>query len=437
MISMKKTIYFAAVGSVAALAAPAYADTVSNRIETNELAGTPTFWGTEVTFSPFPGDLRPQVTALSDGTFAIVWERDGVDIVGRHFDALGGFTGGDFLSALSSSAARPIFLPKIFEQADGRVVVNYTAEVASGNRDIRWHSPNPTFTPPHSSSFGTESTQTNGTVSDDILLDSIARVGGGAANVYQFTAFGSTDLVLRFTDAIGNQASNRTFVGPAGENQQNPALAARHTGFVNVAFENVNPTTFERDIRLQTYAPNEMDVPPGEVTASASGVGASFPDIAALRGASQQLLGPFVVAWQQTGGIAFRHFNGNANPITPPLLVPSSSPGLLPKITALNDPGFIIAWTGIVGTESDGSPDLEVFLQRFDEDGNTIGTRVQIDKPGDQGLFGMSIATLDDGRVILAYESETGDSANITTLNYRIFLVPAATIISSAVKTAR
>ncbi|MBK8174134.1 MAG: calcium-binding protein [Rhodospirillales bacterium] len=32
----------------------------------------------------------------------------------------------------------------------------------------------------------------------------------------------------------------------------------------------------------------------------------------------------------------------------------------------------------------------------------------------------MSIATLDDGRVIIAYNSETGDATNVTTLNYRI-----------------
>ena len=39
MISMKKTTtYFAAIGLVAALAAPAYADTVTNLLATNKLA---------------------------------------------------------------------------------------------------------------------------------------------------------------------------------------------------------------------------------------------------------------------------------------------------------------------------------------------------------------------------------------------------------------
>ena len=33
----------------------------------------------------------------------------------------------------------------------------------------------------------------------------------------------------------------------------------------------------------------------------------------------------------------------------------------------------------------------------------------------------MSIATLDDGRVILTYGSETGNATNVNTLNYQIF----------------
>ena len=33
----------------------------------------------------------------------------------------------------------------------------------------------------------------------------------------------------------------------------------------------------------------------------------------------------------------------------------------------------------------------------------------------------MSLATLDDGRVIITFGNETGDATNITTLNYQIF----------------
>lgn len=382
---------------------------------------TPTFWGSEIIFSPFLTDFAPQVGALSDNSFAIVWEREGGDIVGRHFDELGSFTSGDFLSALSGATAKALSQPRILQQTDGRVVVNYTEEFAAGDHDIRWHSPNETFTP-HASSFGTETSPF-----DEILLDSTAREGGGAANVYQFTGPGDvTNIVLRFTDAIGNQASNRIFVGPhTGEVQQNPAIAKLHTGFVTVAYENFTSATGARDIRLHTYAPNESDVS-GEVPVSAPGANAAFPDVVELRD------GSFVVTWQQADGIALRHFIGNGTPTGPtPLLVPNSAGGFLPKITPLNDGGYIIAWTAISGTESDGSPDLDIFLRRLNVSDQTVGTTVHLDQPGDQGLFGMSIVTLDDGRVILAYGSETGDATNITTLNYRILDPREPTILGT------
>lgn len=59
-------------------------------------------------------------------------------------------------------------------------------------------------------------------------------------------------------------------------------------------------------------------------------------------------------------------------------------------------------------------------MQRFDASGTAIGAQVDIREPGDQGLFNLDIATLADGRVLLTYQSETGDSTNVTTLNYRI-----------------
>jgi Ca2+-binding RTX toxin-like protein len=142
--------------------------------------------------------------------------------------------------------------------------------------------------------------------------------------------------------------------------------------------------------------------------------------------------GSFVVIWQDSGGVAFRRYIGNGVPLdSNPLFVPNSSGGFLPKLTALNDGGFAVAWTTIVGTELDGSPELEVVLQRFSASGTAIGSRVDLDEPGDQGLFGMSIATLEDGRIIITYGSETGDSTNITTLNYRILDPRDATILGS------
>ena len=97
-------------------------------------------------------------------------------------------------------------------------------------------------------------------------------------------------------------------------------------------------------------------------------------------------------------------------------------------MTALNDGGFMVAWTNRDGTEGDGSAELDIYAQRFDSNGNAVGTQIHIDKPGDQGFGSLDIATLADGRVILTYGSETGDSTNVTTLNYQIYDPREATI---------
>ena len=93
---------------------------------------TPTFWGNEVPFSTlFFDDFNPKVAALKDGTFSIVWEREGGNLVGRHLNELGSFTGGDFLSALSGSTTKAMGSPQVFQQTDGSVVVNYAQEFAA------------------------------------------------------------------------------------------------------------------------------------------------------------------------------------------------------------------------------------------------------------------------------------------------------------------
>ena len=89
-------------------------------------------------------------------------------------------------------------------------------------------------------------------------------------------------------------------------------------------------------------------------------------------------------------------------------------------MAALNDGGFIVEWGQSFGQESDGSADFDLVLQRFDKDGNAVGDQVIIDNPGDQGPFGVSLATLQDGRVIVTFNNETGDATNLTTLDYVI-----------------
>jgi hypothetical protein len=89
----------------------------------------------------------------------------------------------------------------------------------------------------------------------------------------------------------------------------------------------------------------------------------------------------------------------------------------------------LVAWTAGSGVEADGSPNEDIFVRRLgfipESPGSstqimaTIGSLIHL-TPGDQGLFQMSMTMLADGRVLLAYASETGDATNVNNLVYRI-----------------
>ena len=377
---------------------------------------TPTEWSDKVVFEDDPAAFGARIAALSDGTFVITWETQD-DIFGKHLDEVGSFTAGDFLRNVSTTTDQ-LGTPIVTQQTDGRVVVNYSDLTGTTpiDRDVEWVSVNSDYDSV-STPFGTEKSGF-----DEILLDSVAHGETGAhdpaggAIIYSYTGPGDvTNLVLRFTTSVGDQASNQIFIDPSATRvEQDPALASLHTGFVAAAYESFNPSDSSRDIRMKVYSPDGSQVS-GDLIVSATNANSAFPDVTELHD------GSFVVTWQQAGDIAFRRYFGNGTPLdSDPIAIPDTNGALLPKITPLNDGGFIIAYSKAEGTESDGSGDFDLFLQRYDRDGTAIGAPAQVDEAGDQ-VFGMNIATLSDGRVVMTYVGETGDSTNVTTLNYRIF----------------
>ena len=371
---------------------------------------TPTRWGNEATVSNFFTDFDPHVVGLKDGTFDIVWQRDGGDLVGRHLNEQGGFTpGGDFLQPLSAFTSNAMSSPQVIELANGRTVVMFDQQYQPGDIDIRYH-------------YANEGNGLNSpletTGANEFLLDSTALPNGGFAYAFQFEDnHGAANIALRFVDPTGSSASGRVIIATqsVGQTQQNPAIEALHSGAVAVAYEVVNTSTGAREIRLQVREA-DGDFTTGVWQASALDKNAAFPEIVELAN------GNFVVAWQQDGGLAFREFGTDLTPIestaTP---VTDSAGGFLPKMTALHDGGFMMAWTSRDGTEGDGSAELDIFAQRFDRNGNIVGNQIHIDKPGDQGFGNFDMTTLEDGRVIMTYGSETGDATNVNNLNYQIF----------------
>jgi Ca2+-binding RTX toxin-like protein len=161
-----------------------------------------------------------------------------------------------------------------------------------------------------------------------------------------------------------------------------------------------------------------------EVLVSSGGLNAAFPSIAVTNGGTPDVFGDgaIVVVWQDRNGIEFRRLSDDrAIPIDETSRTIAGTAGaLLPHVTALNDGGFLVEWGQAFGTEQDGSPDFDIAMQRFDLNGNAVGNKLFIANPGDQGPFDVSLTTLADGRVVVLFDNETGDSTNVTTLDYVI-----------------
>src|SRR5262245_34562520 len=219
---------------------------------------TPTFWSGVVTYDQnvLQSFSTPKVTALADDFFAIVWQ-DGTDLFGRHFDEQGQLTSGNFLSALSSAQTKALSGPQIFEQVDGRLVVDFNRLFGPGDGDVIWHQVN--IDTPATNAFATEETGF-----DEFLEDAIARppgqsVGslGGSAISYIYAGAGGPFLVMRFVDLIGQQASNQIFVGfHSGEQQFRSQMDAFDLGNVAIVYENFVNATGARQIRMHIYDPD-------------------------------------------------------------------------------------------------------------------------------------------------------------------------------------
>ena len=385
---------------------------------------TPTFWSTEVTISNDLFAFSPHVTALADDSFVIGWG-NGTDIFARHFDAFGSFTGGDFLSAVSAADMKPLAPPILVQQTGGDVIALYNERFDPGDDDVFWDFTNRDFSPANN----THAVANSGI--DEVLFDATATATGGSAMVFEEPAPGTgpeTITFLRFLTSAGLEASVLIPVGPhlPGESQTDAAIAGIFNGTVAVAYDNFRFSDGARDVRLHVYDANGRDVADAgngshEVLVSGAGHNAAFPDVVLTNGGTPEIDGDgaIVVAWQDSAGIEFRRFSDErALPIDQNArTIAGSAGGLLPHIAPLNDGGFIVEWGQAFGKEQDGSPDFDIVLQRFDINGNAVGDKVFIDNPGDQGPFNVSLTTLADGRVAVAFTNETGDSTDVTTLD--------------------
>lgn len=135
--------------------------------------------------------------------------------------------------------------------------------------------------------------------------------------------------------------------------------------------------------------------------------------------------GSFVVAWearddpQSASAILIRRFTMNGTPLGGNIPVSADDGGdhVRPSVSTGKDDSFVVAW------ERDSDGDSDVLAQRFDADGQPVGTvtPVNLFTTGFQGA--PSVAIYDDGhfRVVWTSQDQDGDGLGVFTQRFDPF----------------
>ncbi|MDR5655122.1 calcium-binding protein [Ruixingdingia sedimenti] len=243
--------------------------------------------------------------------------------------------------------------------------------------------------------------------------------GGGFVVTWQaivtgmYTGSANTDVFVQQFDAdgavMGPAVRLQGVVGMRDTVPQVTSLAGG--GFAVTWMGDVLPTELEHpaDIFVQLFSTDgSMQGSPVRLQGM-MGMWDYDPQITGLEG------GGFVVAWYgQVPGVTdsnvfVQRFDADGATLGNPIRLQGMA-GLLwdgsPQIAALDGGGFVVTWTG---NTSDGQS-ADVFMQRFDAEGSAVGSLARLQ--GMAGSFGdgsPQIAALDGGGFVVTWTGNTSD----------------------------
>ncbi len=226
----------------------------------------------------------------------------------------------------------------------------------------------------------------------------------GAGNAVALWRSENNGVVGQRFDNLGTPVGTE-FVVSSGSK---PAIAVVPDGRFIAAWHKQDPGA-DHDIFVELY--DSLGVPAGTAIRVNSRLanGQTHPMI----GAADD--GSFVVAWRSfdptldSQDVFARRFDSTGSPLGPDFLVNTYTTEAQGNPMALDvapDGSFVVAWRsrfqldGLVNQDSG-----DVFAQRFDPDGATVGTEflVNTHTPGAQGMGGLDVAVNDDGSFVIVW----------------------------------
>ena len=210
-------------------------------------------------------------------------------------------------------------------------------------------------------------------------------------------------------EAVFEERTTNSFI--AGSQEQ-PTVAALADGGYVIVWESDEQDGAGSGIFGQRYSADGVIVGP-EFLINTQVLGNQVdPQVTGLSG------GGFVVTWTDqvsnadgsSWGIFAQRFDADGQALGSQFQVNSvtASAQYEPSITALNDGGFIVAYRD--GGNADGSAD-GVFAQRYDASGATAGGEFQINTQASSNQFDPGVASLADDGFVVVWTSVTSGSA--------------------------
>ncbi|MCQ4160504.1 hypothetical protein NON00_11245 [Roseomonas sp. GC11] len=379
--------------------------------------------GTETLVNTYTANLQQgsQVTALSDGTFLVVWSsmnQPGDSLWGvyaQHYNANGTKIGGEF--HVNTSTGDHQAGATVVAQPGGAFTILWTSS-QNGTNDImaqRFDA--------NGAKFGGEFAIASSSALQEQGANVVALPDGSFVVSWQQAGLtgGAVQEMAQHFDANWNALGSAFTASKAFSPSGGSTYLSNGPGEL-IALQNGNVVS----IWSEPHASNNYsDVWAEILTPSGSVVGSAFrvnTDERLEQGqpaAATLADGTFVVAYYSAafGGVAFQHFDANGNKLGAETAVDNSPNGsVTPSITALADGGFIIAWQG--GADGDGSA---VSAQRFAADGTEMTDYFLLDTQATLWQSQPSIVQLTNGTLVASWTSEAyGNSTDIALQQFNV-----------------
>ncbi|MET0085235.1 MAG: immunoglobulin-like domain-containing protein, partial [Sedimenticola sp.] len=311
-------------------------------------------FGVSSTTSGTQGD--PQVAALDDGGYVVVWEGkgsgDSKGIFAQRYDADGNEVGGE--ERINDTTSNTQSDPQVTGLSDGGFAITWTSKNQDGNKEA---------------------------------------------------------VIAKTFDADGNDTSSEIQVNQytKGEQEQ-PDIASLEDGGFVIVWETDKQDGSGEAVMGRTF---DADGTPQNDEFIVNTYSSGDQDDATVTGLAD---GGFVVAWEsknQDGddrGVFAQRFDSDANKAGSEFQVNTETDEDQhePSITGLANGGFVAVWTS---EDQDGSKE-GVFGQVYDADGNKVGGELQLNQYESKDQDTPEVSALSDGGFVVVWESKDQDGSN-------------------------